>query len=136
MPDDFAPSRTETFAPDAVIVREKEADKDAYIILSGKVEVYKGSGNKKLSLAFLGPGQIFGEMAMVLERPRTASVRAVEPTKVWRIDADTFTKSLSAQKESAAILRLIFERIRTINAGAIHNAGMIMKAESGAPKSM
>ncbi len=129
------PSHIEDFAADSVIVRERDVDKDAYIILSGKVEVFKGAGAKKLVLAQLGPGQIFGEMAMVLERPRTASVRAVEPTKVWRITADAFAKSLSADKETASILKLIFERIRTINADAVHNAGMIFKTPAGAAPS-
>jgi CRP/FNR family transcriptional regulator len=66
-----------------VIVNERDEGDEAYIIYSGRVEIYRTVANGKLvSLNFLGPGEIFGEMALFGDGFRTASVKAVRETVV------------------------------------------------------
>src|SRR5947207_7106109 len=70
------------FVPQSVIVREGGAGDAAYVILSGLVAVRRKDPDSGMEflLAELGPGQMFGEMALLTEKPRTASVVALEAT--------------------------------------------------------
>lgn len=65
------------FEAGKTIVREGDSGVGFYLILNGQVEVRKG----QKMLAKLGAGQFFGEMALVLDTPRTADVVALEKTK-------------------------------------------------------
>jgi CRP-like cAMP-binding protein/Zn-dependent protease len=73
-------------APGKVIVREGERGDRFYVIRSGTVRVSK-SGS---ALAELGPGDAFGEMALLLDVPRTATVRAVGRTELLALGKDQF----------------------------------------------
>jgi type IV pilus assembly protein PilB len=70
------------FVPQSVIVREGGAGDAAYVIMSGLVAVRRKDPDTGMEflLAELGPGQMFGEMALLTKKPRTASVVALEPT--------------------------------------------------------
>lgn len=69
-----------TFAVDEAIVREGEKGVGMYIILAGQVQIVQaGQDGTPLRLAALGPGDFFGEQALLDESPRTASAIAVEP---------------------------------------------------------
>ena len=70
--------RRREFAPRSVIVREGSADDSAFIILSGRVAVRRKDPDSGIEflLAELGTGQMFGEMALLTGKPRTASVVA------------------------------------------------------------
>jgi CRP-like cAMP-binding protein len=69
-----------SFAVDEAIVREGEKGVGMYIILSGQVQIlHAGEGERPIRLATLGPGDFFGEQALLDESPRTASAVASEP---------------------------------------------------------
>ncbi len=71
-------------APGTVIFRCGDPADAFYIILSGKVRVFKRYGELEMDLAVLGPGDSFGEMALLTGDPRSASVEAVEETRfLW-----------------------------------------------------
>ena len=61
-----------------VIFRQGYPADNAYIIKSGRVEVYKESTQGEEHVTFLGVGQMFGEYGVLDDAPRSASVRAVE----------------------------------------------------------
>ncbi len=61
------------------IIEEGAEGSEAYVLARGMLQVVRGAGDEPTVLAALGPGAIFGEMALVSEAPRAASVRAVEP---------------------------------------------------------
>ncbi len=66
-----------------VIVKEGDEGNEAYVIYSGAVEVYRTQADgEAISLNLLGPGKIFGEMALFGDGYRTASVKATEETLV------------------------------------------------------
>ena len=60
-----------------------------FVVSSGRLEVH--SGNEK---RVLGPGKSFGELALIDDRPRKATVRTLEPCVLWGLDRVTFMKSL------------------------------------------
>lgn len=69
-----------SFAVDEAIVREGEKGVGMYIILTGRVQIlHSGDQGQPLKLATLGPGDFFGEQALLDEAPRTASAVASEP---------------------------------------------------------
>jgi NADH:quinone reductase (non-electrogenic) len=79
------------FAAGQEIIREGEPGTRFYIINSGRVEVVRGAGAQAQVLAVLGPGQYFGEIALLHGSDRTATVRAVEDTTVLGIARKDFT---------------------------------------------
>ncbi len=69
-----------TYRPEEIIFNENEPGLGMYIIESGVVHIMAGKGDKLL--AVLSQGDFFGEMALLLETPRTASAKAAEPLKM------------------------------------------------------
>ncbi len=85
-----------------VILRENEAGDTAYIIEQGRVEIIKELDDRYVHLAYLGVGQTFGEMSMIDDKPRSATVKAVEDTLVREIHRDNFFDTLRQGAYSAA----------------------------------
>jgi PPM family protein phosphatase len=74
--------RSEEHPADAVVLKAGDASAALYIIASGKVQVERGGKR----LAELGPGSHFGEMALLTNRPRSATVRTLEPCRLLVLD--------------------------------------------------
>lgn len=70
-----------------VVFKEGDASNSVYLIITGKVEIYREAMRKKVVLATQGPNTIFGEMALIDGKPRSASVVALEPTFCYRCSA-------------------------------------------------
>lgn len=82
----FQISTEETYQDGQIIFEEGNSGDWVYIIQSGAVELSKKVGERKVVIAVLQPGDIFGELAFIAKIPRTASARAVGPTSVGIID--------------------------------------------------
>jgi len=106
------------FVRDEVIFAVNEAGDGLYVIAGGRVKVcVSSSGGKELILATLGPGQFFGEMALLDDAPRSASVVAQLPTLAYRIKRDEFEKLLEQHPGIARkLLRELSLRLRRSNA--------------------
>lgn len=86
-----------TFVPSGtVLIEEGEYGSNAYIIQSGEVRVYTTHQEKEVELSTLGAGQIIGEMALIFDGPRTASVEATEDCNLIVITRQQFQEKLSA----------------------------------------
>jgi CRP-like cAMP-binding protein len=99
------------------------AEADAlYIVARGKVEVVAEDGGSGAQLAQLGPGQAFGEMALLSGAVRTATIRALEPTDLLEIRREDFLQLMARDSQlAAAARRLSHERaIRNLSAGGDH----------------
>jgi len=104
------------FQPGQVIFREGDASQEAYRILRGRVEISIVADGKPVILAQLGEGDIFGEMAMVDERPRSASAQSLEVTECEVLTPENFN-DLVLQRPEVLIpyMASFFERLRTAN---------------------
>ncbi len=106
------------FLPQSVIVREGGAGDAAFILLSGRVAVRRkdpASGVDFL-LSELGPGQMFGEMALLTNRPRTASVVALESTVCALLTRADFERVMREQPDFAlGMTAALAERLQAVN---------------------
>lgn len=97
---------------DSVIMRQGEEGYSAYLIQSGSVSVFSESGEQEVELAKLESGQIFGEMALIFDEPRTASVRAAEDCNLIVISREAFKEKLDRSDPTIrAIVLMLTQRI-------------------------
>lgn len=76
---------TRSFHEGSFVFRERETAQEAFIVKTGTVKIYKsfheeGDQPREVTLGTLGPGGMFGEMALIDDAPRMASARAVGGT--------------------------------------------------------
>jgi len=101
----------EQFAPQSTLFREGEAGDRAYIIEQGLVEVSLYRDGCKTVLAELGPGNLIGEMALINDDPRSATVTALDDTVVAIISRDQLKPVLEAADPVLKLfLRVLLER--------------------------
>jgi hypothetical protein len=101
----------ETFEPGRVIFHQGEAGQCAYFIRSGEVEVLQGSGADQKAVARLSSGQYFGEMALIQNAPRNATVRAVTKSTVAVLGKQNFVTMLNLLPSTQGdIMKTVNER--------------------------
>jgi len=104
------------YAPGEAIIRENEIGECAYIIEKGRVEITRQKQGKPAHIAFLEAGMTFGEMSMVDDLPRSATVTAVAETTVREVHRDNLYENLASNPETMIkLLKGIFERLRIAN---------------------
>jgi CRP-like cAMP-binding protein len=105
----FAPAGT-------VIMKQGEVGTNAYLVQSGLVSVTTESNGKQVDLAKLGAGQIFGEMSLVFDEPRTATVVATEDCNLIIITRQTLQGKLAKSDPTVrAIVPMLLKRIVSAN---------------------
>jgi CRP-like cAMP-binding protein len=71
------------------VVSEGDAAREMFVVVSGELEVLKRSpAGSEVRVAMLGPGDWFGEMAIVDVQPRSATVRSLAPSTLLRVSAE------------------------------------------------
>ncbi|HKA52391.1 MAG TPA: cyclic nucleotide-binding domain-containing protein [Candidatus Binatia bacterium] len=100
--------------PDTVILREGEAGDSIFLIGSGSVQVtLRGTGGPLMPLASLQAGEIFGEMAVLERRPRSATVVAREECVLLEVAGEEMRKLLAAHLEvQVKIYTIVRDRLR------------------------
>ena len=107
---------TVRFKKGATIIHEGTTGSNAYLILSGSVEVYKKVGDEKLVLSRLVKGNIFGEMSLVDDKPRSATIVALEDTEVRILSRERFETMLEQNPRAVIpLLKQVFQRVRYLN---------------------
>jgi CRP/FNR family transcriptional regulator, cyclic AMP receptor protein len=104
-----------SFKKGEIIIEEGSLSSDAYIIESGSVEVSKRlSGGKIQVITKLDKNDIFGEMGLIDQLPRSATVRALEDCSISVMTPDTFN-SLAKRNPKALmpILKVLAKRLRS-----------------------
>ncbi|MHC8491990.1 cyclic nucleotide-binding domain-containing protein [Thalassospira sp. SM2505] len=106
----------QVFATDQVIFREGKPGNSAYVVQEGKVEVFKTlNGEEEVILGTIEAGGLFGELALVDNKPRMASARATERTVLIAINRQTFEKKMAgSDRFIKAILRILLGNYRTV----------------------
>jgi serine/threonine-protein kinase len=97
-----------------VIIREGEAGDAAYIIVSGKCRAFRQTEAGEETLTTMGPGDVFGEMALLLDEPRAASVQADEPVTLLVLDRTTLTEGLGVEGWTGALVRALAQRFHDL----------------------
>ena len=96
---------------------EGDSGDAAYYVVTGEVLVWKAGRFGPIELARLGPGAILGEMSIVDDKPRSASVRALCSTRVKCIRRSQFLESFKNDPDFAAsLLKILLERLRETGA--------------------
>jgi len=111
--------RTPHVCAGEILFRAGDPGDALYIVAGGKVEVLGGVGG---SIAQLGEGQAFGEMALVGGGVRTATVRAIEDTDLLEIGKADFDRMIASDRQLAeAIERISYTRaISNLSAGSVN----------------
>ena len=101
-------------ARSTTILASGDTTDSLYIVLSGRLKVLMSdSDGKEVILSILGPGEFFGEMGLIDDSPRSASVVAIEPCELLSITKRDFKKCLQENFEmSMAVMRGLVRRLR------------------------
>jgi len=112
---DFAEKFLRVFRAGEVVFEEESVGRQMYVVNAGRVNVLRRSNGRQVQVGALGPGDIFGEMALVDDLPRSATVIAAEEnTRILEIDHALFIYLVGQQPAFALmVLKAISLRLRT-----------------------
>ncbi len=107
---------TLTFQPGEIIFREGEDSDVAYIVQSGTIDIFKRYPKGTVLLAHLGEGEMFGEMGIVSDAPRSASAAANTIATVLQVRREQLVPAMSQLPyELQLVIQTIMERLRETN---------------------
>lgn len=106
-----------TLPPKRTIFQEGDPGDAMYLVESGRVRIFEDKRGQTTTLKEFGLGEFFGEMALVDEKPRSASAETLEATTLLVITKANFD-SIVLQNPSMALILIqaLSERIRTLTA--------------------
>ncbi len=105
------------FRPDQIIFHRGDPGGLLYIIAEGKVKIMHGSiDGQEALLAILGKDAFFGELALLDEHPRSATVEAIEATETWTLHRNDFISFLDNNHDfTLHVLHTMAQNIRRMN---------------------
>ncbi|HWB87851.1 MAG TPA: ATP-binding protein [Acidimicrobiia bacterium] len=109
---------------DTVIIDEGSESGEMYVVVSGELSVSKHSASKDVELARIGPGEVVGEIALLDEAPRTATVTALIDSAVIRVPVAAFEDLLSDPRVVRRMFRTVTSRLRGIEDTLRHEERM------------
>jgi eukaryotic-like serine/threonine-protein kinase len=112
------------FMAGSIIIREGDVGDAAYLIVSGSCRAFRQIGDRKEILTTMGAGSVFGEMALLLDEPRAASVEAVTTTTVLVLDKHTFSEGVGDDGWTGALVHALAERFRALEQ-KVRASGMV-----------
>src|SRR6185295_10391848 len=107
-----------------VIFAEDDPGDAVYVVVSGQVRIAKGKGllprQYQRFLATLEPGDVFGEMSLILHEPRSAAAVAFSPCELYKIPAIALEELLASRGKAAwtlmeNLLRMLCARVRRMD---------------------
>lgn len=106
--------RRRTFRRGTMIFHKDQAGDALYIIESGRIRIFlPAEGGDELTVEVAGPGEVFGELALLDGRPRSASAETLEATAVYTISREEFRQSVAATPQLAVgLIELLSQRLR------------------------
>lgn len=104
----------ESFSRGRVVFAAGEPSDSLYVILKGRVKIQMADAEgKEVILAVLGPGEFFGEMSLIDDQARSATVVTLDSCEFLTVRKDDFRRCLSENSEMAAlIMRGLVKRLR------------------------
>jgi CRP-like cAMP-binding protein len=105
------------FPEGTILFREGDPGKEMFVLQSGKVMISKSVRGAQKILATLGPGEFFGEMAIISNRPRSANAAVAEKARLLVIDSKTFEAMIRGNAEIAVrMIKMLSERLTEADA--------------------
>jgi CRP-like cAMP-binding protein len=117
------------FKKDELICQEDTLGGEMYVIISGKAQVYKMIDNTRIDLAYEEEGDFFGEISLLINCPRTASVVAVEDTEVLVLSKTSFIDKIVSDPRFAL-------KMATTMANRLEEAHKVISTLEGARRSL
>jgi CRP/FNR family cyclic AMP-dependent transcriptional regulator len=119
-----------------VIITEGDRDNRLFIVITGEVEAIKGFGGKnERCLAVFGPNAYFGEMALIDNLPRSASVVAKKSTRILSLEQWDLRREIEKSPEMATeLVQMLSKRIRATEEIIINRLGLLLPICSGCKK--
>ena len=122
---------TKEFNKDDIIIKEGDPGREMYIIKSGSVDVVKSDGDRDITLATLSRGDFFGEMAILENIYRTATVKAKETSRLIVLTTGNFMIKLKKDPTFAfQIMQKMSRRIRILNEKILKDTDITMPGNS------
>ena len=104
------------FEPKAIIFSEGVPGTEMYVIVSGRVRIFIGTGDRSMTMARLKKGDFFGEMSLLEELPRSASAEAEDTVELVALSKKDFLFMIQQHPEIAMkILGKFSSRLRDAN---------------------
>jgi signal transduction histidine kinase len=107
-----------------VIIEEGSDSEEMYIVVDGQLVVTKQTGGKEVELGRIGPGDVVGEIALLDQAPRTATVSALMDTHAIRVPVKAFEDLLSDYRVVRRMFRTVTSRLRGIEDTLRHEERM------------
>jgi CRP/FNR family cyclic AMP-dependent transcriptional regulator len=106
-----------SYQKNAILINEGDDTDSLYLILSGKVRIFMSNEDgKEIILNEQGPGEHFGELALLDDAPRSASVMAMEKTRVSLISRQDFREVLGRHPDIAlSLIQDLSRRVRLLS---------------------
>src|SRR5688572_27623877 len=105
------------FPKGTTLFREGEPGKEMFVLQSGKVAISKKVREVEKVLATLGPGEFFGEMAIISNKPRNATATVSDDAKLLVIDPKTFERMIRGNSEiSVRMIKKLADRLSEADA--------------------
>ena len=116
---DYLLKRTHAFnyTRNSVVITQGEQSNSLYIVLEGRLKVYvSDSDGRQALLAFLGKGDFFGELSLLDDEPRSASVMAMTKTRLLCLTQEGFMEFIQAHPDTLLpMLRIMAQRLRKLD---------------------
>jgi CRP-like cAMP-binding protein len=104
------------FTKGTLLFEEGDTGREMYIIQTGKVEISKVVRDIEKTLVVFGPGEFFGEMATLNNKPRSARAKVIEDSQLLVLDPDTFEAMLANSSEVALrMIKKLAQRVQEAN---------------------
>jgi len=95
-----------------VLMRRNDPGDALYLIVDGHMSVVRPIRGEDKVVAIVGPDECVGEMAILGDQPRIATIEAIEPCRVLKIDRDDFRALIMRKPQMAfALFRILLRRI-------------------------
>jgi serine/threonine-protein kinase len=131
-----------SFKKGEVIIHEGDKARSAFIITAGSCEAYKTDGDEEMVLREMGPGDVFGETAILTGKVRSASVRALSRVRAMVVTREALEAELSGDSWMGSLVKVLaarfreqdqtlVEAVRTVQAQEIVIAGLQAFAAHG-----
>jgi len=109
------PGEVVRFDAGKVLVTEGESPELFYIVMDGELRATRNYGNQTILLGVAKPGTFVGEIALLLDSPSNATVRALKPSRLFRLSKDDFWRMLgSCPSVAQQIFREMATRVRNL----------------------